>query len=191
MSAKAEPPPDAAAAAFSLACALEKKGCEYALGGAIALGYWGQPRGTVDVDLTVFLPPDRPYDLLHLLQELSCEFSSSEALKSLNQFGFCHVRHLGIRVDVFLPTVAFYEEARKRRRRVALEDAHVMVWSPEVLAVFKMMFFREKDHLDLKKILQVQGSTLDRSWIRGRLEDIFGKRDVRVTRWDELCSEVP
>jgi len=45
--------------AGQLAEKLELRGQEYALGGAIALGYWGTPRGTVDVDLTVYLPPEQ------------------------------------------------------------------------------------------------------------------------------------
>ena len=49
------PPADAATVAASLADAIHARGQEYALGGAIALGYWGIPRGTVDVDVTLFL----------------------------------------------------------------------------------------------------------------------------------------
>ena len=52
-------PLDAAAVARALAAALDARGQEYALGGAIALGYWAAPRGTVDVDLTLFLPSDK------------------------------------------------------------------------------------------------------------------------------------
>ena len=44
------PPTEAVAA--SLAGELHARGQEYALGGAIALGFWGIPRGTVDVDVT-------------------------------------------------------------------------------------------------------------------------------------------
>jgi hypothetical protein len=51
---------DVADVARRLAAALDARQQEYAFGGAIALGYWAQPRGTVDVDLTLFLPPDKP-----------------------------------------------------------------------------------------------------------------------------------
>lgn len=47
---------DSAQIALDLAAALEAAHCEYAIGGAIALGYWAQPRGTLDVDVTLFLP---------------------------------------------------------------------------------------------------------------------------------------
>lgn len=54
---EAKPPTDAAAVAGELAERLTSRHQEYALGGAIALGYWGVPRGTVDVDLTLYVPP--------------------------------------------------------------------------------------------------------------------------------------
>ncbi len=57
---EARPPLNAAAVAREVAEQLQSRGQEYALGGAIALGYWGEPRGTVDVDITLFLPPERP-----------------------------------------------------------------------------------------------------------------------------------
>ena len=65
------------------------------------------------------------------------------------------------------------------------------VWSPEVLAVFKMMFFREKDLGDVRSILQVQGDRLNRIWVRDRLVEIFGPRDPRVPAWDELVAQTP
>jgi hypothetical protein len=50
---KPNAPINAAVVAGQLAKELESRGQEYAIGGAIALGYWGSPRGTVDVDLTI------------------------------------------------------------------------------------------------------------------------------------------
>ena len=50
-----EPSPiNAAEVAKRLAELLDARKQEYALGGAIALGYWGVLRGTVDVDVTSF-----------------------------------------------------------------------------------------------------------------------------------------
>ena len=80
-------------------------GRTYALGGAIALGYWAAPRGTLDVDVTIFLPPDRPLECLWLLQDLGCEVDTAAALASLRDSGFCQVTWGGLRVDVFLPTL--------------------------------------------------------------------------------------
>lgn len=49
---------NAGEAAKRIARLLEQDGIEYAIGGALALGVWGAPRGTKDVDLSVFVTPD-------------------------------------------------------------------------------------------------------------------------------------
>lgn len=40
--------PDAFAAAIEIATCFERGNVPYAIGGALALGIWGVPRGTVD-----------------------------------------------------------------------------------------------------------------------------------------------
>ena len=58
VSEKANKRDGAVETAKQLAAALDEAGCEYALGGAIALGFWTAPRGTLDVDVTA-LPTTR------------------------------------------------------------------------------------------------------------------------------------
>jgi hypothetical protein len=182
---------DALEVAEQVAMALERRGQDYALGGAIALGYWAQPRGTLDVDITLFLPSDRPSESVWLLQEIGCELQASAALASLREHGFCQVQYGGRRLDVFLPIIPFYELARARRQRVPLRDGQAFVWDAATLCVFKMMFFRRKDLADVEQVLHAQRERLDRAWIRSQLEAIFGTRDPRLAEWDELCRTVP
>jgi hypothetical protein len=188
---EANSPINSAAVARQLAEQLQARGQEYALGGAIALGYWGAPRGTVDVDLTLYLPLDRPSECLWLLQDVGCEFSAAEAAQSLRENGFCRVVSAGVDVDVFLPIVPFYEAARARRRQVQLGERPVMVWDAESLTVFKMMFFRRKDLADIEQILRTQGAPFDRAWVREQLVAMYGGRDPRLSAWDELVRETP
>lgn len=182
---------NAATVARQLAAQLLSRGQDYALGGAIALGYWGAPRGTVDVDLTVYLPPERPSDCIWLLQEIGCKFSTSQAAGSLRDHGFCRVEFANMDVDVFLPIVPFYEDARARRRCVDLDNQPIMIWDAESLAVFKMMFFRRKDLADVEQILRTQGKQFDRLWVRKELAGMYGTSDPRISAWDDLVREIP
>jgi len=181
---------DPAEVAQALGAALEAAGHDYAFGGAIALGYWGEPRGTVDVDLTLFVPVEQPARCVEALEAIGCEVDAAKALDSLREHGFCQARYRGVRVDVFLPIVSFYEKARRRRARVQIGEQSIMVWGPEALAVFKMMFFRRKDLADLEQIIRIQGKRLDRAWVRGNIEQMYGKRNPRLSAWDELTAEV-
>ena len=183
-------PQDVVDVALELATFLDSHSYDYAFGGAIALGYWAAPRGTVDVDLTVFLAPDEPSDCISLLQDVNCEFSSTDVMMSLREHGFCRVLYRGFQLDVFLPTIPFYAEARSKRRRVTLAGKPIMIWDSETLCVFKMMFFRLKDFADVEQMLRVQGADLDRQWVLNHLQRIYGQRDPRVTRWTELVAQV-
>jgi hypothetical protein len=184
-----EPTPTATDVAQQLVAALDADRQDYALGGAIALGYWGEPRGTVDVDVTLFLPPDKPSECIMRLYGIGCELDAAAALHSLQEYGFCRVTYRGVRVDVFLPIIPFYEVARQRRRKVQLGEQSIWIWDAESLTVFKLMFFRRKDVADVEQVLRTQRSDLDRDWVRSQLVDIHGQRDPRVAQWDELVTE--
>jgi hypothetical protein len=59
------------------------------------------------------------------------------------------------------------------------------------ICVFKMLFFRPKELLDVEKVVALQGATLDRSYVRSWLVDMVGEEDARITRWDALVATYP
>jgi len=93
-------PIDVAQASRELPAALERRGIDYAFGGAIALVFWSEPRGTPDVDITLFLPRDQPTACVHSLQQLGCEVNATQAIASLEEHGFCQASYKGVRVDL-------------------------------------------------------------------------------------------
>jgi hypothetical protein len=176
--------------AEELAARLDAAGCEYALGGAIALGFWAEARGTLDVDVTLYLSLDDSAGCLQLLEKIGCEVDHVHALDMLNEHNFCQVQLLGMRLDVFLPMSPFYEAAKDRRREVPIGNRRAYIWDAETLCIFKMMFFRQKDLVDIQSILRSQGTSLDRAWIDKSLLDLYGSRDPRISRWRELAADV-
>lgn len=52
------------------------------------------------------------------------------------------------------------------------------------------MFFRLKDLADVQEILRVQGDRLDREWVLKQVTAIYGARDPRVARWQELVRKL-
>lgn len=175
--------------AAQLAERLEAAGCEYAFGGAIALGYWTEPRGTIDVDVTLYLSVDDVSQTIAMLRRVGVQFIEASAKESLEQHGFCRVEFLSRRLDVFLPIASFYDAAKRRRRRVVMGPREAYIWDAETLCVFKMMFFRRKDLVDVESILRNQGPALDRAWIEQALLDLYGQRDPRINQWRELAAE--
>jgi len=185
-----EQPTDPADVAVALAVALDACGREYAIGGAIALGYWTEPRGTMDVDLTLFMPQSDPRAVLEQLASIGCDVDERQALDLLAEHGFCRASYANVRIDVFIESYDFYKTVKERRVRVILRDHDIMILDAESLCVFKMMFFREKDILDVKGILRDLGSAFDRKFVREQLVTICGPRDPRIVRWDEIAAEI-
>jgi hypothetical protein len=162
---------------------------DYALGGAIAYSAWAEPRATRDIDLNVWVDAEQlghAFDTLGAAGvEIDRERAAADARERGMFVGYCH----NYRVDVFVPSVPFYAEARHRRQRIKLADRDTWVLSPESLIVFKMLFFRPKDVADVGRILDIQGPHVDATFVRQWLVKMLGRSDARITTWDRLVAQ--
>jgi len=175
-----------------LADTLENEEIPYAIGGALALAYYAPPRATVDVDINIFVPPrDGLQPLLTVLAEVGFTADSPETLtRTAVEDGQFRGRIAGIRVDVFLPAIAFYAEMASRTRRVPLLDRPIEILAPQDLLTLKMMFFRRKDLADVEAVLRDPPSGLDVDSVRTRIIDMVGADDERVREWDAIIRDV-
>ncbi len=181
--------PSAEEVARELADGLEVRGVDYAVGGALALAQWGVIRGTLDVDLNIWVNPDRPAEAAHLLGELGCEFKAGPVVREFVDKGWAYVLWRGVHVDVYLPTSEFHDSVRQRRRRKPLCGRDAWFLSAEDLAVFKMILYRTKDCGDVEALLVIRGREFDRSYAREWLARLAGTSDLRLKTWDELVEQ--
>jgi hypothetical protein len=160
----------------------------YAIGGALALAIAGVPRGTADVDVNVFVGEDRMPEVIDALQRLGVEVDVTAATARAQCDGMFVGRWDGMRIDVFLPSIPFAEEAGLTRIRVT-DDTGWSGWflSAEAIAVFKLLFFRGKDRVDLERLVAVR-TELDRGYVRRWIVDMMGEGDERVRQWDALVA---
>ncbi len=175
-------PEGASRLARRIADSLEAAGVPYALGGALALGIWAEPRGTLDVDVTTFLSPEEIDRVLSPLASLGASLDRAAAQSAWRERGMFQTRIDGLRVDVFCPDIALYQTARDRRRRIEFLGAPAWFWSPEDLLLFKMLYFREKDRADILRLLEIQRGRLDAVYVWNWLDQIFDDEEPR-TRW--------
>jgi hypothetical protein len=186
-------PATAAEVARSVADALSEHGLPYAIGGAIALGFYAPPRATIDVDVNVFVRPEGGLDaVLSALEELDFEPSHprAELARLATEEGQFRGAVSGVRVDVFLPAVPFYARLEERRREVFLFGRSIWILGPEDLAILKLMFFRRKDLADVEAILRDQGGSFDRDHVRAVITELVGADDERVLAFDEIVRDV-
>lgn len=136
---------NAAELAVALAEQLERAGVPYAVGGAIAYGFWSNPRGTRDVDLNVFLPAEEAATAIDTLISWGVRFDRDAALVSARERGDARGYHGDLPVDIFFVSIPLHESAAARSTRVQLLDQEISILSSEDLAVLKLLFFRGKD----------------------------------------------
>lgn len=179
---------DPAALAVRFGSALEQAGVPYAIGGAIAYGFWGVPRGTRDLDVNVFLPAEHADLAIDALTAVGLEIDRETARRTAVERGDARGRHQGVPVDLFFISVPLHESAGRRTVQVTLLDTPIRVLSAEDLAIFKLLFFRGKDVVDVERLVAVQGARLDRAYIRGWLVSCVGEHDERVRRWDAIAG---
>lgn len=56
------------------------------------------------------------------------------------------------------------------------------------VAVFKLLFFRGKDVVDLERLVAVAQDDLDCAYVRRWIGGMMGEDDERVRTWDELVA---
>jgi hypothetical protein len=150
----------------------------HAIGGALALAYYAEPRATVDIDLNLFLPVSDWEKVVDAL--ITIGVSADELQKdALQREGQCRLWWGDNPVDLFFANAPIHEEMPTEIRRVPFAGATIPILGPEHLAVCKAMFDRPKDWLDIEQML-LAANQLDVSEIERWLTEMVGEEDHRV-----------
>lgn len=168
---------------------LEDAGVCYALGGALAYGFWGPPRGTLDVDLDVFEVADRLEVVFQALVASGVTVDEVEARLSVDERGDFRGSFQGMRVDVFVAFNAYHEAVRERRVQRQILGRPMWILSAEDTIIFKVLFDRGKDWIDLERLIALRKSSLDRDYIRGWLRQWVDSDDGRLARLEALWAK--
>jgi hypothetical protein len=159
----------------------------HAVGGALALAYYAEPRATVDVDVNVFVPTDRWPRVRDALAPLGVDVDVDEpALERDGQVRLWWDRNP---VDLFFSYDPFHTEMEGAARRVPFAGTTIPILAPEHLTVCKAMFDRPKDWLDIEAIL-IATEPLDVDSIEDWLRRMVGDRDERLSKLNELLDRL-
>lgn len=155
-------PPDAAQ---RIGDRLEEAGIEYAIGGALALGTWGAPRMTRDVDLSIFAPIEEFAAVADALERAGMMLHRDDAPKDIARIGMFNGRLAGVVIDVFMSSHPHMLEMQRRRKRIDADDGtHLYFITAEDLVVMKLVYGRDKDVADLERLFAAR--KLDTAYVR-------------------------
>lgn len=144
----------------------------YMVIGGLANIIWGEPRATIDIDVTVWvLEPRIPEvaDILEhnftLLVENPCAFIRDTRVLPLQSPG-------GVRIDVIFGLLPFEEEAIMRAATIEVGGVAVRFCTAEDLILMKIISDRERDLADARAIVRRRLAQLDRGYLEPRIHEL-------------------
>jgi hypothetical protein len=165
--------------------ALDTAGVPHAFGGALALAWCtARARGTIDIDVNVFVPFAEAAGALAALPSGVAITKANRA--DIARDGQTRLWWQTTPVDVFFNTTDFHVAAARRAHRQRFAGADVPFLSCRDLAVFKAFFDRTKDWADLEEMLAA--GVLDTDAVLGTLVRYLGGDDHRVERLRALVT---
>lgn len=159
--------------------ALDDAGVPHAFGGAIALAYAvPEPRGTIDVDVNVFV---RSAEARRAFAVLPAGVAWDDAdVERVERDGQVRVWWDEVPLDLFFDYHRLHEEAATGAVHVPFGDTTIRVLAPDHLAVFKAFSDRTKDWADLEAMAEC--GSFDADAVLGWLERLLGTDEPRLAR---------
>lgn len=165
--------------------ALQRVHLAHAFGGAIALAYCTEePRGTRDLDVNVFVGPDRAAEVFAALPDPVV--ASPEDLHAAERDGQVRLWWEDTPVDLFLDVHDFHRKVFRGVRWVPFQGHTIPVVGCTALAVFKALLDRTKDWADIEAMLD--DDNLDAADAIAELSVMLGPESAPVRRLSRLVG---
>ena len=163
--------------------ALSAQRIRHAFGGALALAWCTErARGTIDIDLNVFSPPDAAARVGRALPSgVRCSEADIERMRDEGQV---RLWWDATPIDVFCSTTPFHAAVERRIRWESFLGEQLPFLACADLAVFKVFFDRTQDWADLEAM--AAAGTLDVEAVLGTVVRYLGGEDHRIERLRSL-----
>lgn len=172
---------------------LKKQGVPYMVIGGIGNLVWGEPRLTVDVDITVHISPVKERDFI---REIESRFrilveNPDEFVKKTRVLPIEITEN--VRGDIIFSGLEYEKMAIERAVEVEIsKNMKVRVCTAEDLIIYKAISEREKDWQDIEGILLRRGALLDKKYLINWLSQFASALDKPgiQKRFEGLWKEI-
>ncbi|MBN2379804.1 nucleotidyltransferase [candidate division WOR-3 bacterium] len=133
---------------------LKKTDIPYMVIGGLANAVWGEPRSTLDIDITIQASKDDTKKLIEHLKKL-CHpriTDSEEFVRKTSVLPM--ITQEGVRIDIIFAGLPFELEAIKRAVEINIQGTKVGFITPEDLIIHKIVSERQKDWDDVQGIIR-------------------------------------
>lgn len=160
------------AAAWEIHQLLKKMGTAYAIIGGMAVQFWGEPRLTQDVDMTVAVPvEDSEFFVREVLKIFKPRIENALDFAVQNRVLLIRASN-GCPMDISLGLPGYEDEVM--RRSIAYQVAPrktIHICSAEDLIIHKAIASRPQDIRDIESVVYRQRDMLDEGYIRQWLKE--------------------
>lgn len=152
-------------ALFRIARILKARKIPYMVIGGVANLFWGIPRTTLDIDVTIKVQEE---SYLSLIERVKHDFKLrvDDPLSFIRRTSVLPIEDRnGIRLDLIFARLPYEFKAIRRSKRVRVHGEWIQVCSPEDLIIHKIISERPRDREDVQGIISLLRGKLDRRYL--------------------------
>ena len=152
----------------------------HAFGGALALAFYtGEPRGTRDIDVNIFLQVSA-LDVVRSALAKRIVFTDAQVADSVAN-DQVRVFWEDTPIDVFFNVAEFHDDVMLGFEHHKFAKIVIPILGADALTVFKALYNRTKDWADIEAMLEVD--SIDKSRVIGWLVRLLGVDDPRTHKF--------
>lgn len=182
----------------AIAGVLEGLGIDYAVTGSLASGLYGEPRTTLDVDLTLRLNDARVAAFADAMQQAAFSVDDLAVRDRLQQarpqpFNIIDMSG-GWKADCYpLPAGSYDQTAFERRREIRFPDApRRLLWvlAPEDVILNKLVFYRLSDGISAKHLRDIASMLINIQATNAPLDLAYVEQWASVLQVADLWKDI-
>jgi len=159
-------------ALIKLAQTLSDNRIPYMIIGGMANAVWGQPRATLDIDVTIWFKEKEINRIVSFFADFCRPLVSDPA-------GFVQDTSVlpleskdGVRIDLIFAKLSFEREAISRVVEIKVGGIPICFCSPEDLILYKIISERERDQDDARGVAVRRMKSLDLNYLEPRIREL-------------------
>ena len=152
-------------ALFRIARILKANKIPYMVIGGVANLFWGIPRTTLDIDVTIKVHEDSYASLIERIKR-DFKLRVSDPVSFIKRTSVLPIEDRnGIRLDLIFARLPYEFKAIRRSRPIRVHGRLIRVCSPEDLVIHKIISERLKDREDVRGIISSTKGKFDRRYL--------------------------